>query len=56
MQHLETSSLIAEADRVLCHLVRMFLTVLFYWMYKMKSSCYQDSSVLHGWFVYCAFV
>ena len=26
-----------------------------YWMYKMKSSCYQDSSVFHGWFVYCAF-
>ena len=28
MQHLETCSLIAEADRVLCHLV-MFLTVFF---------------------------
>ena len=55
MQHMETCSLIAEADRVLCHLV-MFLTVFFYWMYKMKSSCYQDSSVFHYWFVYCAFV
>ena len=54
MQHLETSLLIAEADRVLWHLV-MFLTVFFYWMYKMKYSCYQDSSVIHGWFVYCAF-
>ena len=47
MQHLETCLLIAEADRVLCHLV-MFLTVIFYWMYKMKYSCYQDSSVIHG--------
>ena len=55
MQHLNTCSLIAEADRVLCHLV-MFLTVFFYWMYKMKSSCYQDSSVFHSWFVYSAFV
>ena len=51
MQHLETCLLIAEADRVLCHL-GMFLTVFFYWMYKMKYSCYQDSSVIHGWFVY----
>ena len=55
MQHLDTCSMIAEEDRVLCHLV-MFLTVFFYWMYKIKSSCYQDSSVFHGWFVYCAFV
>ena len=54
MQHLETCLLIAEADRVLCHL-GMFLTVFFCWMYKMKYSCYQDSSVIHGWFVYCAF-
>ena len=28
MQHLETCSLMAEADRVLCHLV-MFLTAFF---------------------------
>ena len=55
MQHLDTCSMIAEEDRVLCHLV-MFLTVFFYWMYKIKSSCYQDSSVFHGWFVSCAFV
>ena len=27
-----------------CQLV-MFLTVFFYWMYKMKYSCYQESSV-----------
>ena len=50
MQHLETCLLIAEAVRVLCHLV-MFLTLFFYWMYKMKNSCYQDSSVIHGCFV-----
>ena len=36
MQHLETFfNLTAEADRVLCQLA-MFLTVFFYWMYKMK--------------------
>ena len=51
---LETCLLIAQADRVLCHLV-VFLTVFFYWMYKMKYSCHQDSSVIRGWFVYCAF-
>ena len=27
----------------------------FYWMYKMKYSYYQGSSVFHGWFVYCVF-
>ena len=31
------------------------LTVFFYLVYKMKYSCYQDCSVIHGWFVYCAF-
>ena len=41
-------------DRVLCQLV-MFLTVFFHWMYKMKYSCHQESSVIHGWFVYCIF-
>ena len=41
----------AVADRVLCQLV-MFLSVFFHWMYKMKCSCYQESSVFHGWFVY----
>ena len=56
MQRLETLLLIAEADRVLCHLV-MFLTVFFHWMYKMKyrASCYKDSSVVHGWFFYWVF-
>ena len=47
-------TLTAEADRVLCQLV-MFLTVFFLWMYKMKYSCYQESSVIHGWFVYWIF-
>ena len=40
-------TLTAEADRVFCQLV-MFLTVFFHWMYKMKFSCYQESSVIHG--------
>ena len=48
MQHLESLfTLTAEADRVLCQFV-MFLTVFFHWMYKMKFSCYQESSVIHG--------
>ena len=37
----------AKADRVLCQLV-MFLTVFFHWMHKMKFSCNQESSVIHG--------
>ena len=40
-------TLTAEADRGLCQLV-MFLTVFFHWMYKMKFSCYRESSVIHG--------
>ena len=44
----------AEADRVFCPLV-MFFTVFFHWMHKMKYSCYQQSSVIHGWFVYWIF-
>ena len=51
MQLLKTCLLIAEVDRVLCHLV-MFLTAFFHWMYKMKYSCFQYSSVIHGLFVY----
>ena len=38
-------TLTAEADRVLCPLV-LFLTVFFHWVYKMKFSCYQESSVI----------
>ena len=37
-------TLTIEADRVLCQLV-VLLTVFFHWMYKMKCSCYQESSV-----------
>ena len=37
MQHLETVYLTPEADKLLCQLV-MFLTVFFYWIYKMKFS------------------
>ena len=48
-------TLTAEADKVLCQLV-MFLTVFFLWMYRMKYSCYQESSVIHGWFVYWVLV
>ena len=44
-------TLTAKADRVLCQLV-MSLTVFVHLMYKMKYSCYQESSVIHGWFVY----
>ena len=49
---LETCLPMVEADRVLFRYLVMFLTVFFHWMYKMKYSRYQDSSVLHGWFVY----
>ena len=47
-------TLTAEADSVLCQLVG-FLTVLFHWKYKMKYSCHQESSVIHGWFVHWVF-
>ena len=40
-------TLTAEADRVLGQLV-MFLTVFFHWMYKMKFSCYQESSFIQA--------
>ena len=54
MQYLETCLLIAGADRVLCRLM-MFFIVFSHWLYKMKYSCYQDSSVIHDWFVYWVF-
>ena len=44
----ETCFLIAEADRVLCHLV-MFLSVFLHCIYKMRYSCYQHSFVILGW-------
>ena len=31
----------------LCQRV-LYLTVFFHWMYRMKFSCYQESSVIHG--------
>ena len=43
-------TLTAEADRVLCQLM-MFLTVFFDWMYKIKFSCYQESSVIASLFI-----
>ena len=43
-------TLTAEADRVLCQLV-MFLTVFFHWMYKMKSSCYQEAGLFIGFWL-----
>ena len=46
-----TCSLIAEADRVLRHLV-MFLPVFLHWIGKMKYSSYQHSFVILGWLVY----
>ena len=33
------------------HEILTFLTVFFRRMYKMKYSSYQESSVIHGWFV-----
>ena len=57
-QHLETCLLwqlkLTEFCHVLFQLV-MFLTVFFHWMYNMKYSCYQESSVIHGCFVYWVF-
>ena len=51
MQHLETCLLwqlkltefVSTCDVFNC---------LFHWIYKMKYSCYQQSSVIHNWFVY----
>ena len=51
----ETCLLIAEADRVLCHLV-MFLPVFLHWIYKMRYSCYRHSFVILGWLVFLVVV
>ena len=32
-----------------------FFNCLFHWVYKIKYSCYEESSVIHGWFVYLVF-
>ena len=54
VQHRETCLLWQLKLRVFCQLVMLF-TVFFHWMHKMKYSCYQQSSVIHGWFVYWIF-
>ena len=51
----EAVYLFTEADRISCCRLLMFLTVFFQWKYKAKYSCYQDSSVIHDWFVYWVF-
>ena len=51
MRKIYVASFDSQADRVLRRLV-MFLTAFFDWMYKIKYSCYYESSVIHGWFVY----
>ena len=54
IQHLETCLLWQLKLTEFC--VNLWcLTVFFHWMYKMKYSCYQESSVIHGWFVYWVF-
>ena len=45
LHYLETCLVIAEADSL--------YVILF--LHKMKGSCYQDSFVIHGWFVYWVF-
>ena len=54
---------ITETDRVLWRHLVMLITIylcdvnnyLSIWMYKMKYSCYQDYSVIHGWFLFQVF-
>ena len=55
MQHLETCLLRPLKLTEFCVNFVMFLTVFFYWMYKMSYSCFQESSVIHGWFVFWVF-
>ena len=47
-------TLVAEAVSGLCQFV-MLWTVFHHWVYKMKYSCCQVSSVIHGWFAYWVF-
>jgi len=44
----ETCLLIADADRVLCHLVMSVLPLFLHWIYKMKYGCYQRSFDILG--------
>ena len=55
MQHLESCLLWSWRWQSFVLTCDVFLTVFFHWMYKMKYSCYQESSVIHGWFVYWVF-
>ena len=55
MKHLETCFSIAEADRVLCHLVMVLLNCLFPLDIQKKYSCYHEYLVIHGWFAYRVF-
>ena len=50
-QHLESCLLWQLKLTEFCVNFLMFWTVFFHWMYKMKYGCYQESSVIHGWFV-----
>ena len=55
IQYLETCLLWQlKLTEFFCQLV-MFFTVFFHWMYKMRYSYYQQSSVIHGWYVYWIF-
>ena len=58
MQQVENCLLIAEANRVLCHLP-MFLTAFFSLdlqnEIQLLSACYQDSSVILGCFFFLRF-
>ena len=55
IQHFETCLLWQlKLTEFFCQLV-MFFTVFFHWMHKTKYSCYQQPSVIHGWFVYWIF-
>ena len=55
MQHLETCLLWQLKLTEFCVNLWFFLTVFFHWTHKMKYSCYQESSVINGWFVYWVF-
>ena len=55
MQHLKSCLLWSWSWQSFVLTCDVFLTVFFHWMYKMKYSCYQKSSVIHGWFVYWVF-
>ena len=50
MQHLESCLPWQLKLTEFCANLWCFLTVFFHWMYKMKYSCYQESSVIHRCF------